>query len=131
LVQSFLENLRTWIDWCLEKVKRTDGQTGTVIFVLMYIIYCLTLIFICKFWYKKSKPKRVRKQPQEPPMGKRSSQRIRLQKHELVFVERITPEEFEKQKGAFTQEQINQLQSTKEYAKMKRQRGKAIENWNW
>ena len=131
-MQSFLENLSKWIEWCLEKVKNTDGQTGTIVFVSLYIIYCLTLIFICKFWYKKStRAKRVRKAHAEPVGGKRSSQRLRLQKHELVFVERVTPDEFETQKKLFTQDQLTKLQSSKEYARMKRQKGKTLENWNW
>ncbi len=72
----------------------------------VYILYCLILIYICKFWYtKKATPvRRIRKVHQEPVGGKRSSQRLRLQKHELVFVDRVSVEEFENQKGAFTKE---------------------------
>ena len=51
--------------------------------------------------------------------------------HELVFIDRITPEEFEKQKGDFTKEQVEKLQNTKEYKAQRRLKGKAIENWNW
>jgi hypothetical protein len=38
--------------------------------------------------------------------GKRSSQRIRLQRHELVFLDRISPKEFEEQKGDYSADQI-------------------------
>lgn len=51
--------------------------------------------------------------------------------HELVFIGRITPEEFEKQKGDFTKEQVEKLQNSKEYKAQRRLKGKEIENWNW
>lgn len=132
MVESLLENARNWIDWCLLKVKSYDGITGTAAFVGLYVVYCLALIFICKFWYRKSrKARRPRKPYQEPAAGKRSSQRLRLQKHELVFVERVSEEEFERQKKDYTKEQIAKLEASKEFAKMKRLKGKAVENWNW
>lgn len=63
--------------------------------------------------------------------GKRSSQRIRLMKHELVFIERITPAEFERQKEGFSKDQVARLLNSKEYKRMKREKGSAKENWNW
>lgn len=42
------------------------------------------------------KPKRqAKKKDWASLIGKRSSQRLRLSKHELSFIERITPEEFD------------------------------------
>jgi len=52
-------------------------------------------------------------------------------RHELVFIERITPEEFERQKGQFTDERVKELQNTPEYRRMRKEKGRAIENWNW
>ena len=63
--------------------------------------------------------------------GKRSSQRIRLKKHELSFIERISPEEFEKQKGELTQKQVQELQATKEYKRVLRMKGRKKAMWNW
>jgi len=43
------------------------------------------------------KPKRqVKKKDWASLIGKRSSQRLRLSKHELSFIERISPEEFDR-----------------------------------
>lgn len=111
LVESVLENMQDIISLSLTVVRSTDEKTGTLVFVSLYIVYCLSLIFLCKYWYAKKTTKRTRKpkNPTDPLAGKRSSQRIRLQKHELVFIERITPQDYEKQRGDFTREQIEKL----------------------
>jgi hypothetical protein len=106
-VESLLKSVKASADWGLAQVKGTDYRSGTAIFVGAYIVYCLVLIYVCKYWYAPvRKQRRVRKAPQEPVGGKRSSQRIRLQKHELVFVERVTSEQFEQQKDSYTKQQL-------------------------
>lgn len=51
--------------------------------------------------------------------------------HNLVFINQISEEQFEEQKDAFTKEQLEKLYQSKEYKRAKREKGKAIENWNW
>lgn len=78
----------------------------------------------------EKRTRRIRK-PVDPLAGKRSSTRLRLSKHELVFIDRITPEEFEEQKKEFTVQQVEALYNSKEYKKMRRQKGAQKEKWNW
>jgi hypothetical protein len=54
-----------------------------------------------------------------------------LKKHALVFIEQITPEEFDRQKLDYTEQQVAALQASQEYKKMLRQKGKKVEQWNW
>lgn len=54
-----------------------------------------------------------------------------LKKHALIFIEQITPEEFDRQKKEYTEQQVAELQQTKEYKRMLRQKGKKVEQWNW
>ena len=49
----------------------------------------------------------------------------------MVFIERISEEEFESQKGQFTQDQVKLLQNSYEYRHMRNEKGRALENWNW
>ena len=49
----------------------------------------------------------------------------------MVFIERITPDEFDDQKLEYTHKQVEELQNTKEYKKMKKEKGRQTENWNW
>ena len=82
---------------------------------------------------EKKREKRIRRirKPVDPLAGKRSSTRLRLSKHELVFIDRITPEEFDEQKGEFTLKQVEALQNTPEYKQMRKQKGRQVEKWNW
>jgi hypothetical protein len=125
--------LQAAIECCLQVVRSTDKTTGTFAFIFGYFIFCGILIYVNSRWpnlCRKKTARRIRK-PVSNVAGKRSSQRIRLQKHELVFIEKVTPEEFERQKGAFTKDQIARLEASKEYKQMKREKGRYVENWNW
>ena len=134
LVESLLLRVQSWVHFLLQVVRGTDRETGTAFFIVGYLVFCAIVIFVSR-WYtnRRKELRRLKKLKKQAALnvGKRSSQRIRLKRHELVFVERISPEEFEQQKGAFTQQQVEALQATKEFKKMKREKGKAIENWNW
>lgn len=113
-------------------VKRTDRLTAFLIFIgFLFVDFGLLIYFYGHFSGKAKRPKRVRKihtAPVEP--GKRSL-RLLLRKHELVFIEKITPEEFDEQKHELTQKMVEELHATKEYKKMRKQKGRQIENWNW
>lgn len=117
----------------MEVVKGTDKVTAILIFIgFLFFDFGLMIYFYGHFSGKAKRPKRVRKiHPVDPLAGKRSSTRLMLRRHELVFIERITPEEFDDQKHEFTQKQVEELQNTKEYKKMRKQKGRQIENWNW
>jgi hypothetical protein len=118
--------------YCLEVVKNMDRLTAFLIFIAFLFVGFGLMIYFYGHFSGKTKKKRVRKVKVACPLeGKRSSVRLRLRKHELVFIERITPEQFDEQKHEYTQKQVEELQNKKEYKKMRKTKGRQIENWNW
>lgn len=100
LVQSVLENAKAIVDWCLKLAKNTDKTTGTLVFVGAYFLLCASLIFINTKWpylcsKKKSKRTRKAKDVTAQPVEGKQSARLRLLRHELQFISKITPEQFE------------------------------------
>lgn len=82
------------------------------------------------------KPKREKRRPLSVDVyrrnfGVRQSPRLKMKRRALTFVEQISPEEFEEEKGEYTQHMIKLLEKSPEYKKMKKQKGKRQENWNW
>lgn len=96
--------METAITYALNVVRSTDRVTGTFAFIGFLFVFFLGLIYFYAIFDSSRKPaKKVRRRcAVHDNSGKRSSMRLRLRKHELVFIERISPEEFEAQKGEYT-----------------------------
>jgi len=81
----------------LHIVRNTDKTLAIATFIGFLFIVFGMLIFFYGHWSGKSKRRRARRAKafEQGIEGKRSA-RLRLRNHELVFIERITPEEFDK-----------------------------------
>lgn len=66
-----------------------------------------------------SKERRIARRRQHSQLtcegGIRKSVRVKLRNHELVFVERVEGQEFDRQKTEYTERQIAELQSSSAY----------------
>lgn len=51
--------------------------------------------------------------------------------HSWKSIERITEQEFERQKKHLTRMEVNKLKEKKEYKQLLKVKGKSEENWNW
>ena len=77
----------------MEVVRSMDRVIAFIIFILFLFVGFGSMIYFYGQFSGKTKKKRVRKVKVACPLeGKRSSMRLRLKKHELVFIERITPD---------------------------------------
>jgi hypothetical protein len=77
-------------------VRNTDKTVAIAAFIGFLFVFFGLLIFFYGHWSGKSKLRRARraKAHDQAIEGKRSA-RLRLRNHELVFIERITPEVFD------------------------------------
>jgi hypothetical protein len=74
-----------------------------LIAVILFLLFFASAMLYYFYEKKDAKRKRTpRIKPQENLEGKRSSTRLRLKKHDLVFIERITPQEYDKQTTELT-----------------------------
>ena len=97
LVETFLIQLGALLDAALLIVRKTDRTMAIATFIGFLFIAFGLLIFFYGHWSGKSQRRRVRRAKafDQAVEGKRSA-RLRLRNHELVFIERITPEEFDR-----------------------------------
>lgn len=118
---------------CFQSLR--DLKTVPLILLILIVISFFALLFYFFSYVPRYSNKRrvVRRQKtiiDQSQEGKRSA-RLRLKNHELVFIERITEEEFERQKTGYTGDQVAKLQESVEYKKMLKKKGKKLEQWNW
>jgi hypothetical protein len=103
----------------LNLLRSADQTQGTHLFLAL--LFCVfTLVFFFYGHYTgKSKERRIARRRQHSQLpcegGKRSSVRVKLRNHELVFVERVEGQEFDRQKTEYTERQVAELQATNAY----------------
>lgn len=104
----------------LNFLRSLDKTQGTYLFLgLLFGLFTLVFFFYGHFT-GKSKERRIARRRQHSQLlacegGIRKSVRVKLKNHELVFVERVEGQEFERQKTEYTEKQVAELKASSAY----------------
>ena len=103
----------------LNLLRSADQTQGTHLFLaLLFGIFTVVFFFYGHFT-GKSKERRIARKRQHSQLAcegnRRSSVRVKLRNHELVFVERVEGQEFDRQKTEYTERQVAELQASNAY----------------
>ena len=95
---SLVETCLTFMQWALKVIKTTDRVTAFLVFIAFLFVYFGSMIYIYGHinggLKRQKRTRKIKKQHNEACAGRQSA-RLKLRKHELMFIERITPEDFD------------------------------------
>jgi hypothetical protein len=110
----------------LNLLRSLDHSQGSPLFLALLLGLFSLVFFFYGHFTGKSKERRVARRRQHSSShacecgaaSVRKSVRVKLRNHELVFVERVGGQEFERQKTEYTERQVAELQASNEYLEM-------------